>query len=666
MAPRLTRAASGGWVVVLSLCLLPFTQVETSVAAGPELGLVPAFASSLGPAPGALTADLRHMLDRVGSRDMLDVLVTLRAQADPLRTPDVGGARNRRSVIRTLRSTARSAQANLLRALSRWQVRGDVRRIRPLWIVDAVAVRVRARLVDAIAETPGVAHVELDRSSAVPTSVPTGAPEAGVVTIGAPTLWDLGLTGADVVVANMDTGVDVDHPDLSASWRGGTNSWFDPSGQHPSIPTDLSGHGTETMGIMVGRDAGGSTIGVAPDATWIAAKIFNDGGSANTSGIHAAFQWMLDPDGDVLTDDAPDVVEGSWSMGSPGCDLTYEPDLQALRAVGILPVFAAGNGGPSADTSMSPGNNPSAFAVGAVDDADVISSISSRGPSTCGGSTEVFPDVVAPGEDVHTSDLFGTYVDASGTSMSAPHVAGGLALLLQAFPDSSPVDQGSALTVTGLDLGVAGLDDTYGNGRVDLPAAYAWLESNTEPPSPPPLLSIRSDRARTIGQLAGVRDEDVVSFDGASFATVLDGSDVGLSAVDIDAVSRVDASAFLLSFDKPVLLPGVGVVDDSDVVRFVATSQGADTAGSFSMELRGADVGLSTDVEDIDAIDVLPSGELLVSIRGKGAVPGVTSFVDEDVLRFGAYGVGSGIAGSFSMYFDGSDIGLELDRLRRC
>ena len=334
----------------------------------------------------------------------LDVLVTLRAQADPLRTPDVGGARNRRSVIRTLRSTARSAQANLLRALYRWQVRGDVRRIRPLWIVDAVAVRVRARLVDAIAETPGVAHVELDRSSAVPTSVPTGAPEAGVVTIGAPTLWDLGLTGAGVVVANMDTGVDVDHPDLSASWRGGTNSWFDPSGQHPSIPTDLSGHGTETMGIMVGRDAGGSTIGVAPDATWIAAKIFNDAGSANTSGIHAAFQWMLDPDGNVLTDDAPDVVEGSWSMGSPGCDLTYEPDLQALRAVGILPVFAAGNGGPSVDTSMSPGNNPSALAVGAVDDADVISSISSRGPSTCGGSTEVFPDVVAPGEDVHTAD----------------------------------------------------------------------------------------------------------------------------------------------------------------------------------------------------------------------------------------------------------------------
>ena len=111
-------------------------------------------------------------------------------------------------------------------------------------------------------------------------------------------------------------------------------------------------------------------------------------------------------------------------------------------------------------------------------------------------------------------------------------------------------------------------------------------------------------------------------------------------------------------FDKPVTLPGVGVVDDSDVVRFVATSQGTDTAGSFSMELRGADVGLSTDVEDIDAIDVLPSGELLVSIRGKGAVPGVTSFVDEDVLRFGAYGAGTGTAGTFSMYFDGSDIGL--------
>ena len=77
----------------------------------------------------------------------------------------------------------------------------------------------------------------------------------------APALWDRGFRGQGVVVANMDTGVDATHPDLAAKWRGGTNSWYDPNGQHPTTPTDVSGHGTQTMGVMVGGNAGGSSVG---------------------------------------------------------------------------------------------------------------------------------------------------------------------------------------------------------------------------------------------------------------------------------------------------------------------------------------------------------------------------------------------------------------------
>ena len=101
------------------------------------------------------------------------------------------------------------------------------------------------------------------------------------------------------------------------------------------------------MGVMVGGDAGGTSIGVAPDARWIAAKIFNDHGAATTAGIHLGFQWVLDPDSDPGTPDAPNVVNNSWTLSSPGCNLEFQLDLQNLRAAGILPVFAAGNAGRS-------------------------------------------------------------------------------------------------------------------------------------------------------------------------------------------------------------------------------------------------------------------------------------------------------------------------------
>ena len=199
----------------------------------------------------------------------------------------------------------------------------------------------------------------------------------------------------------MDTGVDINHSDLLSRWRGGVNSWYDPNGEH-NTPSDLNGHGTQSMGIMVGGSAGGSAIGVAPDATWIAAKIFNDAGEASLSSIHQGFQWLLDPDSDPLTDDAPDVVNNSWTLQNVnGCDNEFAADISALRASSIMVIFSAGNYGPSPMTSVSPANNAEGFAVGAVDSTMTIANFSSRGPS-CDGS--LYPEVVAPGVNIKTSD----------------------------------------------------------------------------------------------------------------------------------------------------------------------------------------------------------------------------------------------------------------------
>jgi subtilisin family serine protease len=422
------------------------------------------------------SADARpHEPIATGPAGLVEAIVVLGAQADL--TPARWAGRKDRpgAMAKLLRSHADRTQRGLRDLLERRRREGLVGYIEPLWIVDAIAVSATPAVIRELAARSDVREIRPNATVAAPQTLATDAPpEPNLDLVNAPAMWDLGYRGQGVVVANMDTGVDVTHPDLAGRWRGGTNSWYDPNGQH-ATPTDVNGHGTWTMGVMVGGSAGGTAVGVAPDAQWIAVKIFNDQGSATTAHIHQGFQWLLDPDGNPATADAPDVVNNSWTMSNAGCLLDFEPDLVNLRAAGILPVFAAGNYGPSDGGSRSPANNPEAFAVGATNDLDVIDASSSRGPGACGQST--YPQVVAPGVGVHTTDLYGLYADESGTSVAAPHVAGALALLLQAVPNLPADRQAAALEAGAIDLGAAGPDNTYGYGRLDVLAAYRWLGS---------------------------------------------------------------------------------------------------------------------------------------------------------------------------------------------
>ena len=312
---------------------------------------------------------------------------------------------------------------------------------------------------------------------------PAGAPEWNIAAIDAPAVWAAGYIGQGVVVASMDSGVDVTHPDLALRWRGGTNSWFDPHGQHPLSPFDNDGHGTQTTGIMLGGDANpfATTIGVAPGAKWIAVKIFDDAGDALDSDIHLGFQWLLDPDGDALTDDAPDVVNNSWGFEQlPGyCYGEFQLDIETLRAAGIAVVNSAGNRGPNPGTSVSPANNASGYGVGAVNSSLNLSSFSSRGPSACDGT--IFPELVAPGEGILTADLSingsaeVTWPPVNGTSFAAPHVSGTMAVLLSAFPAATVAHLELALLKSSQDLGTPGPDNNHGNGLVIVSAAYNFL-----------------------------------------------------------------------------------------------------------------------------------------------------------------------------------------------
>jgi subtilisin family serine protease len=195
-------------------------------------------------------------------------------------------------------------------------------------------------------------------------------------------------------------------------------------------------------------------------------------------------QWLLDPDGDSETDDAPDIVNNSWSLlnSADECDVEFEEDLVILRAAEIVVVFAAGNSGPNPWTSMSPADNsPVRAAVGSIDESWTIDSSSARGPSACTGS--FFPHVVAPGVAVESTGLtFGglfpnSYQSVSGTSFAASHVAGAFALLKSAVPGATLEELEAAVQETAHDLGAPGSDNQYGAGLIDVAAAYFRLVS---------------------------------------------------------------------------------------------------------------------------------------------------------------------------------------------
>ncbi len=162
------------------------------------------------------------------------------------------------------------------------------------------------------------------------------------------------------------------------------------------------------------------------------------------------------------------------------------------------------------------------------------------------------------------------------------------------------------------------------------------------------------------GSVGGVafRDEDILAYDPDtdSWRMIFDGSDVGIYA-DVNAFAFLPDGSLLLSSDVRPRVPGVGQVDDSDIVRFTPASLGANTSGSFELYFDGSDVGLSTNGEDIDALHVLANGDIVLSTLGSFRVPGVRG-MDEDLLRFTPTSLGGNTAGAWSLYFDGSDVEL--------
>ncbi|MEE9426417.1 MAG: S8 family serine peptidase [Methylococcales bacterium] len=451
----------------------------------------------------------------IGNNDLnIPIIVEFSKKVNLLKIQGVINSKRRQNILEDLKTTNERSENILQPLLSSF----DIQRIESLWLINGFSFKASPLLIDLLTEIPQIAQIRLDFQIKLSVEPSTGQGESteaewNLTQIGAPDLWKRGITGQQVVVANMDTGVDINHSELFSRWRAGDNSWYDPHCQpapwenpalfvpapncppdtNYSVPRDragnIGGHGTGTMGIMVAGDAGGSAVGVAPNAQWIAVKMFDEDNEATMTAIHKSFQWLLDPDGNSATDDAPDIVNSSWVIENPnndGCILEFQSDLQTLKAAGIAVVFAAGNvginGNPS--TSRSPSNNPAGYAVGAVDINEQIAGFSSRGPGPSATDCQAgfYPELVAPGVSVRTTskgsipDNIDFYQTVSGTSFSAPHVAGAMALLLQAFPDTTVEELENAMLESARQTSHTddspGPDNSYGHGLLDAREAY--------------------------------------------------------------------------------------------------------------------------------------------------------------------------------------------------
>ncbi len=351
-------------------------------------------------------------------------------------------------VYQTLVDHANTTQADLRSALDRFGIQ-----YKPFYLVNAIEVRggpiLRMWLesrpeVDRILNNPILRPLpEIPPTASGNAGAPTG-PMWNQTMINAPAVWNQGITGKGVIVGQSDSGMQGDHPQLADSYRGAQTgsddyNWYDPW-YHTNVPRDIGGHGTHTLGTILGN-----TVGMAPDATWIGCvNLARNLG--NPSLYLDCWQFMLAPfpqNGGALSDGDPTlgamVLNNSW--GCPvveGCDPeTFQAAVKALSDAGVFVVVSAGNSGYGGCSTVKdpPAIYAGVYSVGAIDSSGNLAQFSSLGPVSVDGSGRLKPDIAAPGVGVLSSYPNSTYYIASGTSMAGPHVVGVVALIWSANPD---------------------------------------------------------------------------------------------------------------------------------------------------------------------------------------------------------------------------------------
>ncbi len=443
------------------------------------------------------------------------------------------------------REAWREAAAPVLGRLARLEEQGLARGARLLWVAGAIRVDLAPDAFERVAAWPGVRGVRRDReivpsSPSAPAAPETAAEADSTATdvttalqrMRVPEVWDEGVNGDGVVVALIDTGVDLTHPDLSGRLWTNLDEWggdhFDNDGNgyvddvhgydfvdDDGDPQDENGHGTLLAGLIVGDGTSGTATGAAPGARLMALRV----GDSEADMLEAV-QYALDNGADVIV-----VGDGeSWADDPRPDYASWRQATDSVLAAGKLLVAGAGDQGqklgknPVPYNVDTPGNCPpprlhdaqtlvgglsGALAAANLDVAtDQVARKSSRGPAEWtdirGEVDDAYPydmpeeyrdypfrngaeqgllkpDLAACGDGSTSTRLGGGYGRVDGTGAAAAHLGGIVALLLDADGTASPARIAEVLFGSAEDLGEPGFDTVSGEGLVDAYAAWQLL-----------------------------------------------------------------------------------------------------------------------------------------------------------------------------------------------
>lgn len=254
--------------------------------------------------------------------------------------------------------------------------------------------------------------------------------------------------GERIKVGILDTGIDLNHPDLAANVKGGINI-VNPS----APPQDDNGHGTHVSGVIGAVNNHKGIVGVAPAVSLYAIKVLDRNGTGTLTTLVKGIEWCIR--------NKMNILNISISGGEKVPSIMAEV-IKSATQKGIMVVASAGNSGNASgkgDNVQVPARLPDTVAVAALNRSNKRAPFSSTGPTV---------DIAAPGVHILSTYKDGQYATLSGTSMAAPHVSGTAAILMRTFPHVSPLHIGRLLKKNAIDLALRGMDRFTGAGLVQV------------------------------------------------------------------------------------------------------------------------------------------------------------------------------------------------------